>query len=129
MLIDNSNLLQMCRDCGAAGFIPAFTYAYDATAETVTVTNASTIPGGDAIKLIKARVHDYFGNDVLGSDPGPVVGAIVINVADLNRSKPLALTVTISTTGGIIADGGAYGLLPAGDVAHWDVEKNASVAA
>lgn len=71
--IDNTNLLQMCKDCGAVGFIPDMAYELDATANTVTVTDSSTIPGSDALKHIKISVHDFFGHQVVGGI-SPVTG-------------------------------------------------------
>lgn len=65
--IDNTNLLNMCRDCGAVGFIPSCAYTYDAVAATITVTNSSTIPAGDTLKLVKVRAHDFYGNEIRGS--------------------------------------------------------------
>lgn len=201
--IDNTNLLQMCRDCGAVGFVPSVTYVYDAGAGTVVATNGSTIPAGDTLKLVKLRVTDCFGGERRGfilvgsggagytSAPtvvfatgtgatgtavinaagkvtsvtitaggsgyttgnavsftggggfgakGTVVasaGAVTsvtltaddtadtIDVSGLDRSKPLALSVQIVTTNGIYADGGAYGLQAAGNVSHWDIQRNA----
>lgn len=125
-VIDNTNLLQMCHDCGAVGFIPVLTYAYDAGAETVTVTDASTIPAGDGLNKIKLKVHDYYGGTVTG-EIAAALGNDVIDVSGLDRSKALALSATIITDGGITADGGAYGLLAGGDVGHWDVKKTAAV--
>ena len=200
--IDNTNLLQLCNDCGAVGFIPAMTYSI--ADNVVTVTNASTIPAGDTLRLIKIKVHDFFGNTVVGGvslitggqgyksaptvtilgdgtgatahavltgdkvtsvvvDTGGSgytaatvvfsgggggfgaeatatvgVGAVTaiavaapgantnIDITSLNKSKQLAITATIITEGGIIADGGAYGILTEGDIANWDVQKYAS---
>lgn len=55
----------------------------------------------------------------------PVANEDTIDISTLDRSKQLALSVTILTVDGIAADGGAYGLLAAGDVGHWDVQLNA----
>lgn len=124
--IDNTNLLNMCRDCGAVGFIPSVSYAYDAVAETVTVTNASTIPADDALSVIKIRVHDFFGKEVRSVVPSAApTTPVVVDVSDLDNSKGLSLTVTIFTDEHIAADGGAYGLQAAGNVGNWDVQKNA----
>lgn len=201
--IDNANLLRLCNDCGAVGFVPSMTYSYEDG--IITVTNASTIPAGDTLRHIKIKVHDFFGNHVVGgivaatggkgyrTAPTVVIegdgtgatahavltndvvtsvvidtggtgystatarfvsvdggfgaeaGAVTIaanavtaialaapgqntdiDVSSLNRSKPLALTATIITTGGIVADGGAYGILTEGDIENWDVQKYAS---
>lgn len=122
-VIDNSNLVTMCHDCGAVGFLPVMAYAVAGT--DITVADTSTIPAGDAIKKFKVKLHDAFGGTVVGNNED---GAdIVVSSATLNRSKPLSLTVFLATDDGITADGGAYGLLAAGDISHWDVKKNAEV--
>lgn len=202
--IDNSNLLQMCKDCGAVGFVPSVSYVYDAGAGTVAFTNASTIPSGANLLKVKVSVHDCFGGEVRGvigvgtggsgytSAPtvtftggggsGAAAHAVITNgkvtsivvdsggssyssaptvvisggggygatatatvaanavtvvtltaagssttltITGLNRSKPLAAKVTVITDTQIYADGGAYGLVAAGDIAQWDVQKNA----
>lgn len=204
--IDNTNLLNMCRDCGAVGFIPVLTYLYDAEARTVTIEDDSTYPAGDSLNKIKIRVHDDFGGEVRGHIDGssggdgyvtaPLVSfsggggsgatahavitdgkvtsividtvgtgyttdptvvfdntdtggsgaaatahrttttvtgvtiiadddTVVIDISDLDSSKPLCISATIFTVGMIAADGGAYWLQPAGDIGHWDVQKNA----
>lgn len=206
-VIDNSELINLCNDCGAVGFIPEASYDFDADARTVEVEDTSTIPAGDSLRLIKYRVHDCFGgwvtaqNDIVAgghgftstpavvisggggsgatahavvtngkvtsivvdtagtgysSDPiatltggGSGSGGVkltvtrstttvasisvdtpddptVIDVSSLNLSKPLHLSVTILTENGIVADGGAYGLMASGDVANWDVQKSAA---
>jgi len=127
-VIDNSNLVNMCRDCGAGDFLPEVSYAYDATAKTVTVTNTSTMNGTDTLVQTKIKVHDFFGGTVNAVlDDSDVDQIIVVDVSSLDASKPLALNVIVKTTAGIIADGGAYGLQAAGDVSHWDVQKTAAV--
>lgn len=203
-VIDNTNLINMCRDCGAVGFIPVLSYVYDAGAGTIVITNSSTIPSGDTLRRIKIKVHDFFGGEVRGSidgvtggagytsvptvtivggggsgaiahavltgdrvssivvdaagtgyssDPTVVItggggsgargtvtrstttvgsiavtaddNAVTIDVSTLDRSKQLAIRGTILTANQIAADGGAYGLMAAGNLGHWDVQKNA----
>ncbi len=124
-VINNANLLQMCHDCGAVGFLPVVAYAYDAGGAEITITNTSTIPAGDAFEMLKVRVHDEFGNEVRGVQTVQAT-PLVLDVSTLNRSKTLAITVTLTTDDEIAADGGAYGYLAAaGDIANWDVQKNA----
>lgn len=123
--IDNTNLLQMCRDCGAVGFVPTLAYAYDAGAATVTMTNTSTIPAGDTYTTTKVRVTDFFGNEVRGVQPVKAT-PLVLNISTLNRSKPLMITATVLTANQIAADGSASGFLQAaGNIDFWDVQKNA----
>jgi hypothetical protein len=122
--IDNSNLLQMCADCGAAGFVPGATYTYDSATGAVVITAAVTLPAGDAISKIKAQLFDKFGGEVRGNT-STATGTITLDGSTLNNSKPFDLKVSIFTTGHIAADGGAYHLQPAGSVSQWDVQKNA----
>lgn len=120
--ISNANLLQMCYDCGAVGFLPVLTYTYDAETGDVVVTNDSDIPAGDTLKRIQLRLTDDFGNEVRGTTTS---AAVTISAATLDKSKGLNLTATILTNGGIAADGSAFFLQAAGNVGRWDVQKNA----
>jgi len=124
MAINNANLLNMCKDCGAVGFVPELSYAYDAVEAEVTITNTSTIPSGDTFLKLKVRVHDFFGKEVRGFQTVQAT-PLVIDISSLDRSKPLAITVTLITTNNILADGGAYGYLQAaGNIGWYDVQKN-----
>jgi hypothetical protein len=122
--ISNANLINLCRDCGATGFLPVATYTYNAGTGAVVVTNASTIPANDTFRIAHLRLTDEFGNEVRG-DITTAGTPVTLSATTLNRSKPINLTVTILTTNGIIADGSAFWLQAAGDVARWDVQKNA----
>lgn len=121
---DNTNLLQMCNDCGAVGFVPAVGYTYNAATGDVVVTNTSTIPAGDTFGKVHLRLTDQFGGEVRGTITVAAT-PVTISALTLNRSKSLNLMATIVTPGHIAADGSAYGLQAAGDVANWDVQKNA----
>lgn len=123
--ISNANLTTYCAgSCQITGFTPTVTYAYDAGAATVTVTNASTIPAGDTFLKAKVHVYDQFGGEVRGQITVAAT-PLVVDVSTLNRSKSLAVKVTVLTTLHIAADGGAYGLGTAGTVNNWDVQQNA----
>lgn len=125
--IDNSNLVNLW-DRGTAGFTPRASYVYDYSAKTVAVHNLSTIPAGDTLVKTKFKIHDMFGGTVSGEIPVADGDQIVTaDVTALNLSKPLALSVVVLTTKGLVADGGAYGLMTAGDVAHWDIQTTAAV--
>lgn len=125
MAINNANLLQMCRDCGAAGFVPVVSYAYDGAGAEVTVTNSSTIPAGDTFAKVHVRVHDFSGKAISGAITVPAT-PLVLDISTLNRSKPLAITVTVITTNNIVADGSAHGIIDAGTVGFYDIQKNAT---
>lgn len=199
---DNTNLLQMCNDCGAVGFVPAV--AYSVSGSNVTVTNSSTIPSGDTLKKVHVRLVDQFGGEVRGhidgsaggdgyTSPPAVVfsggggtgaagtavisngkvtgvtitapgsgyssdptvsfvggggsgaagtvnrstttvasvtmtaddGAVTLSSSTLNTSKPLSIIATILTANQIAADGSAFYIGAAGNLASWDVQKNA----
>ncbi len=116
--IDNAGLINH-RGCLPPGFTPAVSYTYDAAGAVVVITDGSTIPGGDTLSKVHVRVHDKFGGEVrdaiVATGGG---GAKTLNVAGLNRSKPLDITVTVLTTKHIAADGGAYNIGAAGNVAN-----------
>jgi hypothetical protein len=122
--IDNTNLVNY-RGCLPAGFTPALTYAYNAGAKTVTVTDATVIPAGDTLKKIRVRIHDKFGNEVRGSISALLGNTGAVSTATLDDSKGLDITVTITTTNMIAADGGAYHIGAAGSIANWDIQQNA----
>jgi hypothetical protein len=126
-VIDNTNLINMCRDCGLPGFLPKASYVFDAGARTVTVTDDSDIPADAALKKIKVKVHDYYGGTAVG-EIAAAAGNVVVDVSDLDLSKQLAIAVTVILDNGGIADGGAYGIGAAGDIGHWDVQLNAANA-
>lgn len=96
---DNTNLKQgLCPgSCNIAGFTPVVTYAYDAVAKTVTVTNASTIPAGDTLKIVHLKVHDKNGGEVRGE----------IVVAAGGQGYTSAPTVSFTGGGGTGAAGTA----------------------
>lgn len=122
--IDNTNLLQLCYDCGAVGFVPSVTYTYNATTGDVVVTDASTLPAGDTLSKIKVQLFDKFGGEVRGTITA-LAGSVTLSALTLNRARVLDMKVTILTTGHIAADGGVYWLQAAGNVSLWDVQKNA----
>ncbi|MFA6060040.1 MAG: hypothetical protein WC756_17690 [Taibaiella sp.] len=117
--IDNSGLVNYCRNCNCSNFTPSFTYVFDAAAKTVTVTNASTIAGPDGHKIAHVYVHDKFGKQVY-DHIDTVNGNKVISTATLDASKPFNITVTAVTNGGCTADGSATNISAAGAIGGWD---------
>lgn len=125
MVINNSNLLTLCNNCGAVGFVPVLEYEYDAAAKTVTITDGSTFPAGSELTRIKVKVHDFFGAEARGNIT-VAGGDVEIDISALNTSKPLSITATITTVDHIAADGSASGYLATeGILAFYDVQKNA----
>ncbi|KAA5532651.1 hypothetical protein F0919_17880 [Taibaiella lutea] len=117
--IDNSNLINYCRNCNCSGFTPVLTYAYNAGAKTVTVTSASTVSSPDGWKIGRIAVHDQFGGTAFGHID-TVNGNVVVSTASLNASKPYSVTATIITNGGCTADGSASQIGAAGSLGGWD---------
>lgn len=64
--VDNTGVIDMCLNCGIKGFAPKVSYEYDAANKKVTVTDESTLPAGDTLKIIKLEVTDQEGNAVEG---------------------------------------------------------------
>lgn len=123
--IDNSGILHYRQgSCTILGFTPKVSYAFDATAKTVTVTDASVIPAGDTFKIIHVHVHDNVGGEVDG-EINAAAGNVAIDVSTLDLSRPLNITATLTTVNQISADGSAYNLQAAGTLGTWLVLQNA----
>jgi len=120
--IDNSNLLSYCAtNCGITGFTAKVSYVYDAGAKTVEVTDGSTYISGDGLKKVHIKIHDQFGGEVRDTITTTGTGGKkTINVSTLNLSKHLNITATVITNKDYHADGSAFHILAAGDLANWD---------
>ncbi len=124
--IDNANLVNLNVNLGTTGFTPAVSYAYDAGAKTVTVTDGSTIPAGDTLKKVHVKVMDDFGGEVRDTiTVTGAPGAKTINVATLDPSNGLKVMATVLTTKMLAADGSAVRIGAAGSVGRWDAQANA----
>lgn len=125
--IDNTNLTNYrSKGLPVDLFTPVVSYVFDAEAKTVVVTDGSTIPAGDTLKIIHLKVHDHFGGTVTGEiTVTGEAGTKTLDVSTLNLSKHLNLTATVLTTNMLAADGGAYHLQAAGNVQNWDKQQNA----
>lgn len=55
------------KGCNCTGFAPGLSYAYDANAKTVTITDTTTYPVADFLKRINVLVHDEFGGTKAGT--------------------------------------------------------------
>lgn len=121
--VDNANLTNYI-DQGLSTFVPAVTFAVSGA--NVTITDGSTIPGGDTLKKVHLRLIDDFGKEV--RDTITVTGAPgqkVLSSSTLNTSKGLKICATVITTNGIVADGNAVNIGAAGSLSNWDTQKNA----
>ncbi len=120
--IDNSNLTGYCKaNCSITSFLPKVSYTYDPVEKEVVVQDGSTYGAGDGLKKVHIKVHDNFGSEkrdtitVTGAG-----GAKTIDVSTLNASKGLNITASIITNVDYHADGSAFGVQSAGDLANWD---------
>jgi hypothetical protein len=103
--IDNTLLVNsiLCGNCGCQGFIASISYAVNASAKTVTVTDASTIPSGDTLSKINVRVYD-------NKTGAFVSGAITAGGGNAVISFPgsdftdISVTATAVTANGCVAD-------------------------
>lgn len=106
-------------NCNIPGFAPKATYAYDDVAKTVTVTDATTLPAGETLKVIHAKVHDDFGNSAYGHIDA-LAGNVAVDVSSLKPENGLILKVTI-VSDNYVADGLAK-VLANGEVGYWDAQ-------
>lgn len=152
--IDNTNLTTLRRDYIASGFTPSQSYAYDATNKFVKVTDASTIPSGDALKVSHIRVADDFGNEVRGeinnisggagytaaptvklvggggtgaTATAAVSGGVVTGFTITNGGSGYTSAPTVIISGG--GGAGAYGTAAVGSGAVTGITLSASLAA
>lgn len=110
-----------------AGFVPSLTFAHNFGAKTITITDASTYPGGDSRKIVKVEVRDANAKKVIDSiSAADVDNAITISTATLDYSDGLTILATVVTTIGRISDGHATGInggVTAGAVGSWDYKE------
>lgn len=120
--IDNTNLVGYCKaNCSITSFLPSASYVYDAVEKEVVVQDGSTYGAGDGLKKVHIKVHDQFGSEVRDTiTVTGVGGAKTIDVSTLNTSKSLNITATIITNNDFHADGSAFGIQAAGNLANWD---------
>lgn len=93
------------------GFTPSVSYAYDAEAQTVTFTDATTYQSGDSRKVVQLTVRDKKGNKVVNKIAGnDNDNAQAVDVSSLDKSEGLDLAATVVTTKDQAADGSAQGV-------------------
>ncbi|MVT11380.1 hypothetical protein [Chitinophaga tropicalis] len=101
--------------------MPAVSYTYDPVEKEVVVTDGSTYAAGDGLKKVHVKVHDNFGKEVRDTiTVTGAPGAKTIDVSTLNASKGLNITATIITNVDFHADGSAFVIQAAGNLANWD---------
>lgn len=105
---ENKEVLQtgLCNDCGCVGFAPKISYAVDATAKTVKVTDATTYGAGDSLLSVIVHVNDKNGKE---KQAKIAVGEtnVTLDVSTLDLSS-VDITATIVSNKGCKADLSAY---------------------
>lgn len=132
--VSNDNLKNYRDDQGTTGFSPKVTFAYDANAKEVDLTDETTYPSGVYLKKVLVSVHDKFGGEVRGTiveKPGSGVDDdVTIDVDTLDASKGLDIKVAVLSTATsdarqLVANGIATNIGAAGELGGWDAHKNA----
>jgi hypothetical protein len=117
--IDTAPLLGYNKNLDYTGFNPVLNYAWDGVAKTVTVTDATAFPAGDAFQNVNVQVHDRFGGTVKGNIAAAAGNTGAMDVSSLNPTKGLAVTATIITNKGLTATGTAHNMQAAGALANY----------
>lgn len=126
---DNKNLVDgLCGGCDCTGFAASVTFAFNAGAGTITFTDASTYPVGDARKIVNLRVKDKNSKTIDGNiAAGDGDDAVTVNVSTLDLSEGFELYATVVTDAGCISDGhyGRIGMTAsaAGSLGSWDKDN------
>lgn len=89
-------------DCGCtadcAGLVPKFTWVTDIAAETLTITDTSTIPAGDSISKLTVYVRQDSNDDWTTDEAAPYV----IDTSVFDPQKDLQVRLRVVTTNGCI---------------------------
>lgn len=110
---------KLCGGCDCTGFVPSVTFAL--SGNNLTVTDATTYGAGADRKLVQIYVYDKKGNKASGSiAAADGDDAVVVSVADLDRSEGMDLMVTVVSTVGCVSDGHASNIGASGSVGSWD---------
>jgi hypothetical protein len=105
--INNTGILNICGSCNCTGFAAGVSYAYDAGAKTITVTEGSTFPAADALAIVHVYVTDKHGNSKYGKIEA-AGGNVVINVAAMNANGGFNIIATVVSNDKCIGDLAVY---------------------
>lgn len=108
--IDNSQVLNY--DTQGKNILNAVIgFVYNSGANTITVTDTTTYPTGDARKLVEVDVFDRYGGKVSGKIlVGTTGGAVAISVAALNPARGFAMNVRVVSNLGMYKDGSVFNI-------------------
>lgn len=122
--IDNSGLVDICRKCCGSDFAPGATYAYDANAKTITITDTSTLPDDEDIDTLRVTITDSVGGQVHDATINATGGTSVIDVSSLDPVAGFVIQLTIVSDSRLVADGSIYAVgstAPAsGTIRYWN---------
>lgn len=125
--LSHGKLTKLTRNFDLSAFAPRLNYAYVPGGPSVTVVDASTLPGGTAVTRINVEVHDEDGNSKTGTIAvgGGTTGPM--NIAGLNTAKQMRITATIVLDNGYTATGSIANIQPAGgQLANWSLRESSA---
>jgi len=107
--IQNTGLLNLFQAVSFAGFGPSVAYSLSGT--TLTVTDNTTYPGGDGLKILQITITDREGATVYANTTTTGSGgAAAVSVSTLSAAGGFAVKATVVTNNGLLADLGVYGV-------------------
>ena len=116
-VIDNSGALNYDRQNVDSTFLPAVTFAFTKSTNTIVFTEAGSVPSGDTFKKINLEVYDQNGNKKTASISSATGTASIVLSAStsLDLTGTIKILATASTVKNLAKDGGFYSLLPIAD--------------
>jgi hypothetical protein len=107
--IKNTGFLNLFAITSASGFTPSVGYVYNPSAKTIVVTDNTTYPGGDGLRLVHVHITDSQGGQlyqaITTTGSG---GAITFDTSSLNPIEGYTITTTVVSTNGLLGDLSAY---------------------
>lgn len=107
--LDNSGIININGRSCAVGFSPSATYEYVPGDQELIVTDTSSVPDGDDIKVIHVRVSDATGAVKYGKIEA-AEGNVTVDVSTLDATDGLTVNVTFVTDNRLTADGSVYNI-------------------
>jgi hypothetical protein len=120
--VNNQAILGYCCNNLSEGVVGKASFSYDEPGKELTVTDESTFPAGDTLKILHVDVFDRFGGRVYGHIDA-AGGNITLDVSTLNPSRGFAVAITVVSNNGVAKDGSAYKIANSQTTGGFDVEK------
>lgn len=116
--IDNSGFLNVCYNCGAAGFLPGLSYSYVPNSKQLTLTDTSAFGSGDGLKIINIVVTDKYGKIKHGHISAAGGNVVMDLTTGVNPALGFVINATVVTNFRSIGDLSMYNVAdPTGSVA------------